>query len=171
MAAADLLAPGGADARTRGLLFHEWFQKVGFLDQPDGVPNDSALRACARRQAPELPDGELSTWIAEFREALRVPEIRKVLEQDGAKDLWTERAFALRVDGQLLQGRFDRVAIWDDRALVVDFKTDAAGSTDQERYRPQVECYRQAVSCLIDIPAAAVDTRLVFIAGRDVISL
>ena len=105
MAAADLLAAAGADARTRGLLFHEWFQKVGFSDQPDGVPHESALRACARREAPEVPDGELSTWIAEFREALRVPEIREVLEQNGAKELWTERAFALRVDGQLLQGR------------------------------------------------------------------
>ena len=49
------------------VVFHEWFQMVGFLDQPEGVPSDPALRASARQQAPELPDGQLEDWIADFR--------------------------------------------------------------------------------------------------------
>ena len=168
---ADLLASAGGDARARGLVFHEWFQMVGFLDQPEGVPSDPALRASARQQAPELPDGQLEDWIADFRRVLGIPAIREVLERNGAHELWTERAFALRANDQLLQGRFDRVAIWADRALIVDFKTDVAGPSARDKYQPQVDFYRQAVCSLLGLPEAAVEARLAFVATGDVLRL
>ena len=168
---ADLLRSGGGDARTRGLVFHDWFECVGFVDEPGGVPEDDRLRSRARRHSPTLSDAEIDSWILQFREALQKPQIRAALQRSGAKELWRERAFALREDGHLLQGRLDRVAIWENRALLLDFKTDTAGAAAGDHYRAQVDSYRRALCALLGLPAEAVEARLIFVASGDVLSM
>ena len=95
---------------------------------------------------------EIDAWIVQFKQALKQPQIREALVRDGAQELWQERAFALRTDSKLLQGRFDRVALWNDRAVLVDFKTDAAGlSVRFSKYMRPVVFQIRPVS-LIDRP-------------------
>ena len=168
---ADLLRSSGAAARNRGLAFHDWFECVGFADEEDGVPSDERLRQRVRCLALSPSDGTINQWIDQFREALRSASLQSMLRRNGARELWRERAFALREDGQLLRGRFDRVAIWEDRALLIDFKTDVAGARTQDHYRSQVESYRRALCALLGLPATAVDARLVFVATGDVLDM
>jgi ATP-dependent helicase/nuclease subunit A len=168
---AEILAVAGADARTRGLVFHEWFQQVSFADDPEGVPNDDVLRNLVRRQAPAVAPDVIDAWLGDFHAALETPAIHAVLQRNGANHLWSERAFALKEDGQLLQGRFDRVAVWDDHALLVDFKTDAAGPEAMDLYRPQVDSYKLALSRLLALSSNAVVARLVFVATGDVLAV
>ena len=171
VAGADLLRTTGADARTRGLVFHDWFEGVGFIDDAEGVPDDDQLRSRARHHAATLGDEDLDGWILQFRETLQKAPIRAALQRDGARELWQERTFALREDGKLLQGRFDRVAIWEDRARLLDFKTDTAGPTTQDHYRPQVDSYRRALCSLLQLPADAIEARLIFVATGDIIDM
>lgn len=83
-------------------MFHDWFQGVGFVDEPGGVPPDEQLRTRARHRAPGLADRALDDWLHRFHEALSKPGLRSLLQRAGARDLWLERAFALREDGRLL---------------------------------------------------------------------
>jgi ATP-dependent exoDNAse (exonuclease V) beta subunit len=168
---ADLLRSTGGDARLRGLVFHDWFECVGFVDEAGWIPDDEQLRSKACHHYPSLGDVGLEGWIRQFHEALQKPPIRAALQRDGARELWRERTFALREDGRLLQGRFDRVAIWDDRALLLDFKTDASSTEAQNHYRPQVDSYRRALSALLGLSIEQVHAKLFFVATGDVVDM
>ncbi|MDP6540483.1 MAG: hypothetical protein QF410_13150, partial [Planctomycetota bacterium] len=79
----------------------------------------------------------------------------------GEVEVWRERAFRVALgegaDAALWSGTFDRVVLhgpsgaWE-RAEVFDFKTDrvegAALVERAERYRPQLEAYRGALTLL-----------------------
>jgi ATP-dependent exoDNAse (exonuclease V) beta subunit len=72
----------------------------------------------------------------------------------------------------LTNGIMDRVHLWREggratKAIIYDFKTDALDPTRSaeeqllERYAPQLDLYREALSQLEGMPIAAVSGRLV----------
>lgn len=152
--ASDLLAidrPGGLDYGTR---IHEAFEAVGYTE-------DVAVD--------ELPEA--------VRPMLDHAAVRAALTRRfGAREtLWRERSFVV-VDGdRLLSGTFDRVAIDTGdgeggavAAHLIDFKTDRVTANQSievlvERYRPQVEAYRRALSTLLGLPMDKITAELLFV--------
>ncbi|MCX5662110.1 MAG: UvrD-helicase domain-containing protein [Planctomycetota bacterium] len=158
--------------------------------QPD--PDDATLLAIAKamRVDPTLA----AKHLADFRAMLRRPAVRAALarpaaadtdadtaasdsDSDTTFDLWRERPFAVRVEGRLLTGLFDRVLVTRRKGRLVaaellDFKTDRVDPEDRdawsamiEAYRPQIAAYREALAAMLGLPASAVAARLLLVAA------
>ena len=86
---------------------------------------------------------------------------------------WREKSFEILLNKEWLSGTFDRVVIENDdsgtaiRACVIDFKTDRVNSTEDldtagEKYRPQLDLYRQVLARMTGLPETAISTQLLF---------
>ena len=92
---AELLSAGGSKGRLRGTVLHAWFEQVGFVDEPGGIPEADILRAVARREAHSVARDVIDGWVEAFYQVLERPAIRGALVRSGAEELWRERPFAL----------------------------------------------------------------------------
>ncbi len=179
---ADLLRLSPAVQRVRGTIIHEWFALIDWLrDEHDDGPGDEELLRAAKRAAPECDEAAAIALLPEFRRMLAQRAVRDVLTHgrgDVEPELWRERAFAVRVEGKLLQGRFDRVVIergqnsGDARAnttvaTLIDFKTDRVvpGGVGPivERYEPQIRAYKAALSRLLGANGVTVRAGLLLV--------
>lgn len=92
---------------------------------------------------------------------------RELPKPEGFVELWRERAFEVRVAGEWISGRFDRVTFFRTNeglaAEIVDFKSSLA---HPERYEAQLAAYRMALHELTKIPEERITARLKLIADR-----
>jgi ATP-dependent helicase/nuclease subunit A len=72
------------------------------------------------------------------------------------------------LEGQWVSGIFDRVIIQKNAegssvsAIIYDFKTDHGTDSEiEDRYRSQMEAYRQAASILLTLPTSHLTTQLI----------
>jgi ATP-dependent exoDNAse (exonuclease V) beta subunit len=98
---------------------------------------------------------------------LALSAVSEVLGFSPGATLWREKRFEVILDGEWVTGTFDRVIIWPDRVLIVDFKTDAvadeaAARARAEGYRPQLALYRRVASCLTGLGLESIRCVLVF---------
>ncbi|MDR0902631.1 MAG: UvrD-helicase domain-containing protein [Opitutaceae bacterium] len=149
-------AGGGME---RGTRLHEALQKIEWLEEGAGQPDGIAR-------------GDIDLTVASaFRDALRKPRGAEVLA------LWREREFEVALGGEWISGKVDRVVFVKTggatRAVVYDYKSNARrkgeASADFERrmaekYGPQMEVYRRAVSALAKLPPESVETVLLLTA-------
>jgi ATP-dependent exoDNAse (exonuclease V) beta subunit len=143
---AGLILGGGA-ARHLGTEVHELLAQVEWLgDEPD--------YAGATAQGAKL--------VREFLASDRA----RVMKRPGENfTLWRERAFDVEVDGRAVSGVFDRVHVElgkDGKAAsarIYDFKTDKGNVDLRERYKDQLNAYRQAAAFLLGISADKVEAR------------
>lgn len=166
-----------AAALNRGSLLHAWFEAVGWLE--DGAPNDETLLALAASK-PEFANLDVAGELARFRHSLSLPVVQAALSRagyeraDGTPQLFRERAFAVRRNDTLLNGKFDRLVVWFHgptavAADVLDLKSDVvpaergAVSARAEIYRGQMDAYRQAAMQLYRLPAEKVSASLLFV--------
>jgi len=174
--------------RRRGGLWHAWLERIDWLDGE--LPELATLIAWARAFAPSAADaGEAK----EFLRALAQPEVRAELSRGpsalrlgaaaGELELLREQRFAFvranESSGELVQGALDRavVARAQQRAEIVDFKSDALPAGDLARlraraegYRPQLELYREALARLESLDPQRIELRVCFVAvGRSVV--
>lgn len=177
----DLLDLSSHNARQRGTLMHAWFEAITSMDQPDGVPDDAQLVQIAREYTPTANSAWVTEQMQAFRAMLQKQAIRDVLTCDRDAQLWQEKRFAV-VDGpRLMQGAFDRVVIKRDgrqatRATLIDFKTDRVADADAmdlavQRYRPQMQAYRRALSKMLGLSMDAIEARLVFVSVGEVVNV
>jgi ATP-dependent helicase/nuclease subunit A len=147
-------------ARDLGVLVHALFEQI---ENPDDV---APLEAWWKSACPVPVD-----WQREARrqvhDCLRQPSVRDVLRVPAGAVLWREKRFEVIVGGEWVTGTFDRVVVASDRALIVDFKTDAVAdrATAEERadgYRPQLGLYRQVLQLLTGLPASSIESVLIF---------
>lgn len=146
-----------------GSLIHALFAKVEFLDDCD--PEQllaEYLEEVAARTTPE----ERRSIAALFRHALSSPGAALLRRPaDGARvEVWREKHFAVRMNGELVSGVFDRVVISRNEAgcpvriQLVDYKSDA--SDDPELYRNlyagQLEMYADVLTCFFHLPVERV---------------
>jgi ATP-dependent exoDNAse (exonuclease V) beta subunit len=163
---------------AHGLLLHEWFQQIEWLD--DGLPAEEALLRIAA--APQYAGLDAAAALAEFRAVLEKPQIRVALcrsaydaiRRGGQCRALRERAFAVRQGDAILDGIIDRLVLCYDgdkitAAEVLDFKTDdlpddpRAITARTEFYRPQLEAYRHAVARMYRLEEKKIAARLLFI--------
>ncbi|MEM0913968.1 MAG: UvrD-helicase domain-containing protein [Planctomycetota bacterium] len=185
------LLDGGA-ARRGGSAVHALLERAGFVDRPDGVPDDAALAATA--EAIGFDEASAAATIDRLRRLLGDEAVRRCLstERPGGgrwTELWRERRLAASASGDApaLAGVVDRVMVARDAggvplaACVVDYKTDRrppnAADDDtfaellRERHGGQLHAYGRAVARLLRLDAADVERVLIAVDGPLVISV
>ncbi len=185
--AADLLRPSVDVARQRGSVIHAWFAAVEWLDV-SGPPDDASLLDLADAVALDADAAVVQRWLAEFRDMLEWPTVRRMLsrgegrsaDDDDAPRLWREKKFAVRMDDRLLSGAFDRVVVEVEQggaigARLIDFKTDSVAADGSHlnalvgQYRPQVDAYAKALSVMLDLPINKVEGWLLFVGADEAV--
>jgi ATP-dependent exoDNAse (exonuclease V) beta subunit len=172
---ADRLALADGRARDRGTAVHAMFERVEWLE--DGTPDQAELARVAAGSSPRRS----AAWAAEqaegFAGMLRHEDVAHAVSLHGRDRatlrVWRELPFARLVDGAVQQGAIDRLEAEYDadgsvrRAVVIDFKTDEIDAADSEdaaqRYRPQLDAYRQAAARFLAIEPSAVEAVVLFV--------
>jgi ATP-dependent exoDNAse (exonuclease V) beta subunit len=198
----QVLGSSRTAAFLQGELIHAWFEQIVWLE--DGRPDEQTLRSVwdhvvAGGQPGELQFAEQRARFdqmldkpalagllsrqryARMRDLAYPPELLQKLkrQQPLTMTAQNERGFALRQDGQLLNGFIDRLVLLRHgsslaAAEVIDYKTDALDPDDPRQladkvafYRPQLDAYRQSVSQLTGLSVERVAATLAFVAiGR-----
>ncbi len=169
-------------ALERGSVVHAWCEEIEWIE--DGIPEDDALRAVARREAPGMSAKAVSTLIEEFRGWMEGADIRRALSrraypvEDGLTlRVENELPFVRRVGEEIQEGFIDRLVLIERDGVVVgadvlDFKTDRIAAGDEvglaeraEHYRPQIEAYCDMVRGRYGLDEAAVGGKLLFLGG------
>ena len=168
------LCPAGAERR--------WWQTIRpsrLADAGGGDPLrllDLNIRSAMRRGS-RLHD--LLAAIDYLPTDRPAPELEQVLHHEavcrvlsrryGNELLWRERSFAVALEGSVLRGIFDRVAIeqddrgWASRAVLIDFKTELYSDAAVGLYRPQLKSYCRALSSLLGLDEHLVAAELLFV--------
>ena len=110
--------------------------------------------------------------------ALRHASVREALTRRHENEtLWRERPFVVRQGNRLLRGTFDRVMIDHDQkgnataARLIDFKTDTYHDATAQRYRPQLQAYRQALAQMLTIDPSRIQATLLFVMDGQSVTL
>jgi ATP-dependent exoDNAse (exonuclease V) beta subunit len=130
----------------------------------------------AREVLTQLLDTERLAYEDEYLDAftkmLQMPAVIDALACPSDWDektcsLWQEKSFAVVMDGRLVQGQLDRVHVWPDHALILDYKTDTPPQEGYDalvnHYRPQLQAYCKAVAAMRKLPMNAVRAKLIFV--------
>jgi ATP-dependent helicase/nuclease subunit A len=148
--------PGASTTFTRaaelGTAVHQALAAIEWTDTP---PPD--LSACSIDAAKLV------------REFLTKPLAAQVFTRPATHfELWREQPFDVMLEGQWVSGIFDRVVIHKNAegssvsAIIYDFKTDHGTDSEiEDRYRNQMEAYRQAAAILLNLPPARLTTQLI----------
>jgi len=160
----------------RGSVIHTWFEQIRWASDP--IPEDKALLGIGRQVAPQAADAWLRRQLDAFKRMATDPGVVAALAEPATSpndrvELWQERSFAVRLDGQMVTGRFDRVVVTcapsgkAKAAELIDFKTDHidAESLDEltARYQPQIDIYRRALGQMLHLKQDAVAGKLLFV--------
>ncbi len=174
------LGAGDSAAMNYGTMVHAWFERVGFIDS-DPLPDDPELREIASACMPDAESDWIEKRIRWFREALASKQSKDLLQKNGVTELWRERPFAVRVEGGLVRGVFDRVTVTRDdtgqatSAMILDYKTDvldASGSNEKvQGYHSQLRTYRRALKQLLNMDTAPVALKLWFVGTNEVVDV
>jgi ATP-dependent exoDNAse (exonuclease V) beta subunit len=155
-------------ARELGTLVHALFERV------DDPGDRAAVEAWWKAGHPAPAGWERDAW-SQVRACLDEEGVRAVLQTPADSALWREKRFEVILDGEWVTGTFDRVVVGVDRALIVDFKTDAvrdeaAARERAEGYRPQLDLYRRVLARLTGLDPSVISTVLVFTRLRLVVA-
>lgn len=184
------------DARTRGTLFHAWFEQLHWLDQ-DNQPDPEQLREIAEEL--RVDETVASKLLLDFFELLEHRSLQSVLTKSGAAQspgfrahasaigtgelqfrVENERPFVWKRDGCLVQGTIDRLVLLLKHgepiaADILDYKTDRLSGQRSswirgkvEYYGPQLMEYRRAVSHCFRLPPENITCRLALLSADTV---
>lgn len=87
------------------------------------------------------------------------------------KNSWIEFPFTIFKNSQCINGRFDRVNFYQDKAEIIDFKTDKDSSKLAEIYKPQLLGYADALSHLKNIKKENIKLKIVSISDSKIIEI
>jgi len=168
-----LFSREGSRARNHGTMVHALFEDLEWPDDfdPHTGPSRWEIHRGRNPRAFEAARREVERSLASpsFREALDKPSLRP----GESIACWRERPYELLRDGDWISGIFDRVHVISGpdgkplRATILDFKTDRVenemeSNLTAERYRPQIETYRNALAQLLGLPASSINAILLF---------
>ena len=167
-------------AREYGLGIHALFETIHFIE--DGPLDDPRLHEVLCRACP----GRSQTWcddvISEFHRMIERPAVRSLLsrspdlmssDMESEVEAQREASWLRRTnEGHLQEGIFDRILLTRRKgrpaeALVIDWKTERVRAGDEslhaERYRSQLEAYREAACQLTGLLPDQVGFVVVFV--------
>ncbi len=168
--AASLFHPERRRRRDLGLAVHALMQQVSWVEETD------VERTIAEWEGAVTYEADVrARAIEQFTHAMASPGIRALLSRPEERvQLWRERSFDVVLGNRWVTGTFDRVVVRlndEGRALsacIYDFKTDDVPADDAQQqaalYHVQLSLYREALSRLLRIPAAAIRAVLIFTA-------
>ena len=167
------------EARLFGTAIHGLFELIEFIEDP--LPEEERLRQQLRRLCPGGDRGWQDRTLSEFHAMLEHPEIRSVLSRAALLEssptaeslrVWREAGWLqLTTEGALEVGVFDRVVVFERAgvavgALLVDWKTDRVDAESAQihaqRYRGQLEAYRNAVARIEGLALESVQACILF---------
>jgi ATP-dependent helicase/nuclease subunit A len=116
LAAGSPLAPASGAARRRGRLIHRLLELL-----PAVAPSEraGAIQLYLRRTSLGLAPPERREIAAHLMRVLGSPEMIALLGPDSLAEV----PLAAEIDGVLLSGQVDRLAVTPDRVFVIDYKT------------------------------------------------
>lgn len=175
-----VLMLGSAEARSRGVLFHRFFEELAFLDQAQ--PNiDELVNLKLSSQILHSQD-HLREMARQFIEGLKAKEIGNLLissRYKGTTKIFNELPFAYLRGDVLVNGSIDRIVVTyqGDKPIAAelfDLKSDAPASQDLDQiqkwlnsrvdyYKPQIELYREAVQRIFSLSGNDIRCTLIFI--------
>ena len=162
----SFLMTGGLTPTERGRALHKYMEFANF------------------RAAAEAPDKELQRlqkrgYLTENEvNAVEMDKVRLFFEQmrpmlSEAKEILREREFSVILDSEqvkyvtdtdvkgepiVLEGECDCVLVYDDGAVILDYKTDRISDPDRlvEHYATQLRLYRYAMAQVLDKPVKGI---------------
>ncbi len=141
-------------AMQRGTQLHQLLEDIEWLDETDLEQRRHALLENSNNRACFL---------------------KPPLGVNEQAEVWRERRFSAVVEDTLLQGTFDRVVVIKQgsefkQATIFDFKTGESGAPLLNDYVRQMEIYRKALACMLQLEPAAITCRLQFVdSGKSVV--
>ncbi|MEJ2061420.1 MAG: 3'-5' exonuclease, partial [Gammaproteobacteria bacterium] len=154
------------DGLLRGQVIHRMLELLA----TNPSLNDAALASRMAAEFESPADGNaMATWIAEARAVIADPALGEVFAPDAQVRVYNEVPILSRQDKRLVRGVIDRLLVWPERCLIVDYKTHRIPSggefdTLAAGYRQQLMHYRIAVERLY--PGRRIDTALLFTHSR-----
>ncbi|MCZ6444795.1 MAG: UvrD-helicase domain-containing protein [Planctomycetota bacterium] len=170
------------EALQRGAAIHDMFQQVEWLE--DWQPNQDSLQMIARRVAPRRGEDWAQRQVESFLRMVERPAVHAALSygdrEPSTLRLWRERPYARLVDGAVQRGAIDRLEARIDKgklraATIIDFKIDDIAPSEAparaERYRPQLEAYRDAAAEMLRTDPARVKMIVLFVTAGEAVVL
>lgn len=142
-APSDSAYPPTSNAYARGRILHRLLELL-----PDIAPADRPYKAdlILTRLAPDMAESERARWREEVLAVLSDPEFAPVFAPGSLAEVAVAGAPAGLKDGARLSGQIDRLAVCEDRVLVVDYKTNRPPPRDPAGIAPvylrQMAAYR-----------------------------
>ncbi len=151
-----LLSPvcaGEENRYCRGQIIHRLLQ---FLPDIKEFGRDEAMRQFLEINAPEFKDYQKCRISEEVRRLLEDERFSRIFGQNSKAEV----PIMGEVDGKIISGQIDRIAVDDDSVWIVDFKTNRPAADRPEEvplvYLRQMAAYRQLVERIY--PGKAVKT-------------
>ncbi len=139
---ASPLGENGQSRYRRGQIIHKLLQ---FLPEIKNAEKEKVIGEFLNKNAPDLPLSEHNRIIEEVGLLLTSSDFVAVF---GANSKAEVPVMGL-VDGRIVSGQIDRLAVEKDRVMIIDFKTNRPAATSVEDVPPayikQLAAYRQLV--------------------------
>lgn len=158
----SLLSSSGGGTEF-GSLLHELFAEIRFLDE---CAPEILLADFLERIEPVAGTRIADAVASVFRHAVSTADAAALLNRPSAvrTELWRERRFSIRLNGELITCVFDRVVIFRDelgmplRVQLVDYKSDRPEDPEYYRsmYSAQLERYASVLRELFQVPVEQV---------------
>jgi len=153
---------GDPDGRIRGLALHRLLE---LRTPPTPVTTERAHHQLAAELGLEPDHPRLAEWSDEADALLADPSLGFLFDPAASRQAWKECPLACRTnDGRLVDGVVDRMLLFDDRLLIVDYKTHRVDAAAAEAlapgFLPQMQLYLEAARRLW--PGTPVEGALLF---------
>ena len=169
--AALIFSRKGRRAREKGTIIHALFQEIIWLNSAN-ISRENLVEK-ARETVPFLNSDFYEETVSEFLKILEKEEIKNLLTEPEEKcEVKNELPFAAIIDDKLTRGAFDRVIFYPsysapEKIEIIDYKTDNVQTDEEiktavEKYKPQMDCYKKALSESYGLDAKKITARLVF---------
>ncbi len=160
--------PYGLSPSQRGTVTHRFMQ---FADYARAAENPDAELDRLRERGIFSSEEAQAVNTAQIKKFFSCSLARRILEAEKAGRLYKEYEFAVNVplsalhpeipeeiakdESVVIEGVADCAFIEEGRIVVVDYKTDRAGSAEElrEKYYGQLDTYRKCLSEVIGLPA------------------
>ncbi|MEM5493577.1 double-strand break repair helicase AddA [Hoeflea sp. AS16] len=154
---------GSAAALERGSMIHRLLQVL------PAVPQAERQTVLSRYLARALPEAQAATAQTIERQVLAVlqdPRFAPVFDAPGEAEVSVMGTLRIKGEDRAVSGRIDRIALDNDRVLIIDYKTGLAPAPGEEPpsgHVSQLAIYRALLTPLY--PGRRIDAALVYVSG------